>query len=292
MSQLLLIDGSSVLVRAYFATAFSGRILKSSQGVYTNAVLGFLNMLIGAIEIYQPSHIFVAWDVSRNTFRKSLYPAYKGTRAELPNEMLAQFDTMQDVLRSLGIAQDWHADYEADDLLGTLASRGAAANYAVTVLTGDRDALQLVNSQVTVAVMKKGVKEVAHYTPEVLFKEYGLSPDQMIDLKALMGDTSDNIPGVPGIGEKTAKSLLQLHGTLEQLLENMHLLKPTVREKLTTHRDLAILSKQLATIEKNAPITRTPDSCVLTWQMESAARKLSELDLHRIVQRLKNLSAS
>jgi len=292
MHKFLLIDGSSVLVRAYFATAYSGRILRSSRGVYTNAVLGFLNMMFGAVDIYQPSHLFVAWDVSRNTFRKTLYTAYKGTRGELPDEMLAQFDTMQDVLSAFGIAQGWHADYEADDLLGTLAHLGAQDGHAVTILTGDRDALQLVQDNVTVAVMRKGVKEITNYTPSVLYEEYGLTAKQMIDLKALMGDASDNIPGVPGIGEKTAKQLLYAHGTLEQLMTNRDTLKPGVRDKLTTHEELAFLSKTLATIVTEAPVAHTPSQCVLSWQLDAAKDKLHDLELPRLIQHLERIVAS
>ncbi|KPV42342.1 hypothetical protein AN477_17975 [Alicyclobacillus ferrooxydans] len=289
-ADFLIIDGSSVLVRAYFASAYGRRIMQSSEGVYTNGVFGFLNMMFGAIEKVHPSHLFVAWDVSRNTFRRELYPAYKGTRGELPDELISQFDTMQDVLRALGVAQHFDERYEADDIIGTLASKAADAKRQVLILTGDRDALQLVQNDVTVAIMKKGITELDLYTPDFLMETWGLTPSQIIDLKGLMGDTSDNIPGVPGIGEKTAKKLLAQYGTLENLLASRDSLTEKMRQKITQHQEIAILSKRLATIVTDVPMDITLSDCKMSFAMEPATMKLQELGLHRALTHLQRLT--
>ncbi|MGZ4123126.1 MAG: 5'-3' exonuclease [Tumebacillaceae bacterium] len=288
-SNFLIVDGSSMLVRAYFASAYSGRIMQSKRGVYTNGVFGFLNMMLRAIEQMQPSHMFVAWDVSRDTFRRELYPQYKGTRGELPDMLHPQFDTMKEVLDALGVPQHFDERYEADDIIGTLSMQAADAGHKVLVLTGDRDALQLVRDNVTVAIMKKGITEMDMYTPAFLQETWELTADQIIDLKGLMGDTSDNIPGVPGIGEKTAKKLLLEYGTVENLIENRHLLKGKMREKIEEHQDIALLSKKLATIVLDVPMQHDIEECKLSFKMESAREKLAELDLNRFVGQLEKM---
>ncbi|WP_198299730.1 5'-3' exonuclease [Tumebacillus avium] len=288
-SNFLIVDGSSMLVRAYFASAFSGRIMRSKSGVYTNGVFGFLNMMLSAVEKMQPTHLFVAWDVSRDTFRRELYPQYKGTRGELPDELHPQFETMKEVLAALGVPQHFDEKYEADDIIGTLAHQAADAGHKVLVLTGDRDAMQLVRSGITVAIMKKGITEMEMYTPASLFESWGLTASQIIDLKGLMGDTSDNIPGVPGIGEKTAKKLLLEYGTVENLIENRHLLKGKMKEKIEEHQEIALLSKKLATIVTDVPMVHSVEDCQLSFKMETAKEKLKELDLNRFVANLERL---
>lgn len=276
---MMILDGSSMLVRAYFATAYPGRPVRSHNGVFTNAVFGFLNMMFSALNQFSPTHLFVAWDVSRDTFRKSLYPEYKGTRGELPLELLTQFDTMQDVLGAMGIAQYMHAKYEADDIIGSMAVKTKTEGLSVLVLTGDRDALQLASEGVEIGIMRKGMTDVDVYTPKELFDEYGLSPAQMIDMKSLMGDASDNIPGVPGIGAKTATRLIREHGCLEKVLENASSFTGKLRERLETHADLAILCKQLATIALDVPLVHSVDDCRLSIQRDAAMSKLESLNL-------------
>lgn len=290
--KLLLIDGSSMLVRAYFASAGRGYSRFAKNGVPTNAVMGFLNMTFAALAIYNPTHLFVAWDVSRDTFRRTLFPDYKGTRGELPDEMLHQFDTMQSVLQTFGVKQYQHSEYEADDILGSLATMAQTDGYLVTVLTGDRDALQLVDEHITVAIMKKGVKEILTYTPATLLTEYGLQPSQIIDLKGLMGDTSDNIPGVPGIGPKTATQLLQEYGTLEDILGAAAEIRGKTGSRLVEHREIAILSKKLATIVRDMPLPFTSHDCELRIQTEAALRKLEELDLTHLHTHIHKLQKS
>lgn len=282
----LILDGSSILVRAYFATVYPGRAPRSHEGTYTNAVLGFLNMFVRALEILRPSSVFVAWDVSRDTFRRELFPAYKGTRGELPDELLGQFDTMQDVLSTMGVLQYAHERYEADDIIGTLSVQAAAAGHQVLILTGDRDALQLVRDGVTVAIMKKGMTELQYNTPDSMEGEWGISAEQVPDCKGLMGDPSDNIPGIPGIGEKTAKKLLAEYGSLEQVLEHRTRLSGRLRNLIDTHADLAILSKRLATIDLTVPLPITPADCILRIQMQACADHLRTLNLERLVESL------
>lgn len=286
-SNVLIVDGSSLLVRAFFATAYSGRLMRTKSGVYTNAVSGFLNMLIGACANLRPSHLFVAWDVSRDTFRREIYPAYKGTRGELPDELLPQFDLAREVLDHLGVAQQSDARYEADDLIGSMARKAENEGFQVTVLTGDRDALQLVSKSITVAIMKKGVKELDHFTPEFLLEKWGISSQQVIDLKALMGDASDNIPGVPGVGEKTALKLLTEHGNIEVLYENLHAVNGKLREKLEKNQELAQLSKKLATIVTDVPLSYEVKECCIQFQIEQANDRLLELELNRVLAQLR-----
>jgi 5'-3' exonuclease len=288
-ADFLIMDGSSILVRAFFASAYGRRLLQSTQGVYTNAVFGFLNMMIGALERVRPRYAFVAWDVSRDTFRRELYSDYKGTRGELPDELHPQFTTTQNVLEAIGIPQHFDERYEADDIIGTLAHRASDEGHQVLILTGDRDALQLVRDNVTVAIMKRGITEVDLYTPDTLREQYGLTPAQWIDLKGLMGDTSDNIPGVPGIGEKTALKLLAEYSSVEHLLENCHTVKGKLRDKLEAHRDLALLSKKLATIVTDVPLSLTLEDCKLQLQLKRAAETLRELELQRFLVPLERL---
>lgn len=291
-ADFLIMDGSSMLVRAFFANSYGRKLMQSSQGVYTNAVFGFLNMLVGALDRVQPQYVVVAWDVSRDTFRRELYKDYKGTRGELPDELHPQFTTAQEVLDAIGIPQYADDRYEADDIIGTLAHRGAAEKRDVLILTGDRDTLQLVRENVTVAIMKKGITEVDLYTPETLMIRYGLTPQQIIDLKALMGDASDNIPGIPGVGEKTALKLLSEYPSVEAVLENCGALKGKLREKIEMHRDSALLSKKLATIVTDVPLPFAVEDCRFKLQVQSASVKLRELELHRFLDPLVRLSKS
>lgn len=287
-NQALLIDGSSLLVRAYFATAYQGRPKRSSSGHFTNGVSGFLNMMFSAIRQLEPRYLFVAWDVSRDTFRRELYPAYKGTRGELPDELLTQFDLTREVLSAMGVMQHQDERYEADDLIGTMSVQGAVLNMPVQILTGDKDALQLVSEQVSVLIMKKGITELIHFTPETLYREMGLHAHQITDFKGLMGDTSDNIPGVPGIGEKTAKKILQEHQNIESLYsaidEERATLSEKMRQKLLEHRELALLSKKLATIVTEVDIPHRWEQCGISFTRDRAQDKLRELELSRFLK--------
>ncbi|GMA49651.1 hypothetical protein GCM10025857_10080 [Alicyclobacillus contaminans] len=288
-ADFLIMDGSAMLVRAFFASA-GGRWPRTQEGHPTNALFGFLNLMTGALQRVRPSHACVAWDVSRDTFRRTLYAAYKGTRAELPEDLHPQFSLMQKLLSDLGIAQVRHEAYEADDLMGTLAVRAAEAGLKVLILTGDHDALQLVGPDVTVAIMRRGITEVDLYTPTTLEERFGLTPAQWIDLKALMGDRSDNIPGVPGIGQKTALKLLSEHHTLQQLLAAAPSLPGAVGRRLCEHHESALLSQRLATIVTDVPIALSPADCRLTMDVDAAEATLTAWKLQRFVAPLRSLA--
>lgn len=213
--KLVLIDGNSLLFRAYYALP----LLHNDSGVYTNAVYGFTNILLNILEEEKPTHMLVAFDAGKTTFRHSSYKEYKGGRQKTPPELSEQFPLTRELLKAFNIPQYELDLYEADDIIGTLSLEGDKNDWEVKVISGDQDLLQLVSKQVTVDLTKKGVSEVVSYTPDSIVKEMELTAEQIIDLKALMGDSSDNIPGVPGVGIKTATKLLKEYKTLDNIYE-------------------------------------------------------------------------
>lgn len=253
MSKLLLIDGHSILNRAFFGLPD----LTNSTGEHTGAIFGFLNMLFKYIEVEQPDNISVAFDVHAPTFRHKMYDAYKGTRKPMVPELKEQVPRMQEMLRAMGITVITMEGWEADDLLGTLSRLGEEAGYDVTIVSGDRDLLQLATEKVKISIPKTKATgtEIENYFARDVFEKYGVSPTQFIDVKALMGDASDNIPGVEGIGEKTATSLIAQYGSIENCHEHVAELKPPRASKnLAAQWDIAVMSKELATINVHAPI--------------------------------------
>jgi DNA polymerase-1 len=215
--KLLLLDGNSLLYRAFFALP----PMSAPDGRPTNAVYGFMNMLLRLVADEQPDYIAVAFDKSRVTFRNAEFTEYKATRAATPDDLRPQFPILREVLAALGIAACELDGFEADDVIGTLSRLGSQSGLDVLIVTGDRDALQLVSPQTQVLLTRRGITETERYDPNALHEKYGLSPDQMIELKGLMGDQSDNIPGVPGVGEKTALKLLHEYGTIDELLARL-----------------------------------------------------------------------
>lgn len=248
--KLLLLDGNSLANRAFYAL----RLFSTSDGVYTNAVYGFLTMLFKLLDEEKPEYVAVAFDKGRQTFRTAMYEEYKATRKAPPEEFRPQLDLLREVLTALNIPWFRVDDYEADDILGTLAHQAAEQGLQTLIVTGDRDALQLVSDQVTVVMTKKGISETVRFDPETLKAEYGLAPEQVIDLKALMGDASDNIPGVPGVGEKTALKLLAQYGSVDGVYAHLDEIKGALHKKLSENRDKAELSRELATIALDAPV--------------------------------------
>lgn len=252
--KLVLLDGNSLANRAFYAL----RLFSTSDGTFTNAVYGFLTMLYKLRDEEKPDYLAVAFDKGRTTFRTADYPEYKGTRKATPPEFKPQLQLLREVLTALNVPWFQVDNFEADDLLGTLSKQAAEQGIATLVVTGDRDALQLVDEAVTTVMTRKGISEVVRYDPDTLKAEYGLTPAQIIDLKGLMGDSSDNIPGVPGVGEKTALKLLAEFGSVEGVYEHLGEIKGALKEKLEAARDLAVLSKRLATIVRDAPVTFSP----------------------------------
>ena len=249
--KLILIDGNSILYRAFFALP----LLSNDKGVYTNAVFGFTKMLMKVLEEEKPSHILVAFDAGKTTFRHETYKEYKGGRQKTPPELSEQFLLVRELLDASSIIHYELDQYEADDIIGTLSKRAAALNFNVQVITGDKDMLQLVSDDVHVQITRKGISETDLYTPETLEEKLTLKPEQIIDMKALMGDSSDNIPGVTGVGEKTAIKLLKQFETLENVYQNLDQVSgKKLKENLTNQKDLAFLSKELVTINQDSPI--------------------------------------
>lgn len=265
--KLLLIDGSSVAFRAFFALYNQIDRFKNSTGLHTNAIYGFHLMLDHLMERVQPTHILVAFDAGKTTFRTELYADYKAGRAKTPDEFREQFPFIREMLTHRGIAFYDLVNYEADDIIGTLAKMAeqSSEDFQITVVSGDKDLIQLTDDHTVVEISKKGVAEFEAFTPAYLLEKMGLTPAQFIDLKALMGDKSDNIPGVTKIGEKTGIKLLLEHGSLEGIYENIEGMKASkMKENLLNDKDQAFLSKTLATINTAAPIEIGLEDTVFT----------------------------
>lgn len=253
--QLLLIDGNSVAFRAFFALHSQLDKFTNKDGLHTTAIYGFNLMLDHILKVVQPDAALVAFDAGKNTFRTEMFSDYKGGRAKTPPELSEQMPYLKQLVAAYGIKSYELVNYEADDIIGTLAAQASENGYNTTIVTGDRDLTQLATDQVTVSVTHKGVTEVEHYTPEHVFEKFGLTPVQIIDMKGLMGDTSDNYPGVTKIGEKTAIKLLKEYDSIENLYEHIDELKPSkMKEHLVEDRDLAFMSKKLARINQSAPL--------------------------------------
>ena len=248
--RFLVLDGSSLIFRAFYALPG----LSDSHGQPTGAIFGFSNMLTKLMAEQQPDLMVLAFDKSRHTFRTERYADYKGTRDKTPEELLSQFPLLREFAANMGIPFLEKDNYEADDIIGTLATQAAAKGYDVRVITGDRDALQLVRPNLRVLLTKKGISEIKDYDTAAFEEEYGFEPLKLIDLKGLMGDTSDNIPGVPGVGPKTASKLLLAYGSVENGLAHVgEVSGKKLKENLQTYADQARLSKELATIELHVP---------------------------------------
>ncbi|MBE3551761.1 MAG: DNA polymerase I [Kyrpidia tusciae] len=251
-AKLLLIDGNSILYRAFFALP----LLSNAEGKHTNAVYGFAMMLLRLLQEERPTHVAVAFDVGKETFRHEFYADYKGTREKTPDELSEQFPMAREMLGAMGIPVLEAEGYEADDLIGTMSREAEADGVQVVVLTGDKDLLQLVSSHVTAVLTRRGIREVERYQPADVEKRFGLRPEQIVDLKGLMGDTSDNIPGVPGVGERTAAKLLQAYGNVEGVYQHLNEVSGKLQGRLAEHRDQAFLSKRLARIHREVPLER------------------------------------
>ena len=247
------LDGSSLFFRAFYAL----QLPPNARGIHTNAVHGFAMMLVKLLRELAPTQIVIAFDKSRTTFRTALYPDYKGTRDKTPEELIAQIPLLKELAQSLGIPFLELDDYEADDIIGTLATQAAEGGTETVVVTGDRDALQLIRHGLTVVLTKKGISDTRAYDAAAFEEEYGFPPIRLIDMKGLMGDSSDNIPGVPGVGPKTATKLLLAYGTIENVLDHAaEVSGKKLSASLVEYRDQALLSKRLATIECSVPELR------------------------------------
>ncbi|WP_341201907.1 DNA polymerase I [Planomicrobium okeanokoites] len=248
--KILLLDGNSLAYRAFFALP----LLTNENGIHTNAVYGFTMMLQRILEEEKPTHMMVAFDAGKTTFRHETFSEYKGGRQKTPPELSEQFPYLRKLIDAYRIKQYELPNYEADDIIGTLSLEAEKQGDEVIVISGDKDLTQLASPSTTVYITRKGITDIEKYTVEHIKEKYGLTPLQIIDMKGLMGDSSDNIPGVPGVGEKTALKLLAAHGSVEGVYEAIDQQKGKMKEKLVANEDLAYISKQLATIERQAPV--------------------------------------
>ncbi|TVP83588.1 MAG: DNA polymerase I [Alkalicoccus sp.] len=282
--KLVLVDGNSIAYRAFFALP----LLNNEKGVYTNAVYGFTTMLLKVLEEEQPTHMLVAFDAGKTTFRHDTFKEYKGTRQKTPPELAEQLPLMRDLLKAFNISYEEVDNYEADDIIGTLAGRAADTGWEVKIFTGDKDLLQLIGENTEVALTRKGITNVDTYDLKALNEKYGLKPEQIIDLKGLMGDSSDNIPGVPGVGEKTALKLLSAHGSLEGVYENIEAVSgKKMKEKLIENEEQAKMSKKLATILTEVPLALKPDEVPLGEKDTEGVLKLfRELEFQSLIDRV------
>jgi len=286
---LILIDGNSLMYRAFYALP----ILSTDDGVYTNAVYGFFNMMLKMIEEESPSHIVVAFDVKGKTFRNDMYDEYKAGRKPMPVELIPQFDVVKNLLAAMEIKSIGIAGFEADDIIGTLSHMAHKNGMATKIFTGDRDAFQLINDDVEVILTKRGISEVERYDNNKLIEKYTFGADKMIDLKGLMGDSSDNIPGIPSVGEKTAIKLLTQYETLDGVLKHADEIKGKLGEKVRDNFEQARMSRELGRIKTDVPLDVGLDSCVLK-EMDGAKiiPELKKLKLNTIIKRVSRMTGS
>jgi DNA polymerase-1 len=282
---LMLLDGNSLAFRAFYALPAEN--FKTKNGLTTNAVYGFTAMLINLLRDEAPTHIAAAFDVSRQTFRSERYPEYKAGRASTPDEFRGQIDITKEVLNALGITVLAEAGFEADDIIATLATQADEAGYRVLVVTGDRDALQLVNSDITVLYPIKGVSTLTRYTPDAVVEKYGLTPEQYPDFAALRGDPSDNLPGIPGVGEKTAAKWIVEYGSLQSLVDNVDAVRGKVGDSLRANLSSVVLNRELTHLVRDVPLAQTPDTLrLLPWDRDQIHRLFDDLEFRVLRDRL------
>ncbi len=285
MNKLILVDGNNLVFRSYYATAYSGNMMKNSKGFPTNAIYGFVTMMNKIIAEEKPNYIAVAFDIGKN-FRKEKYDFYKDGRVETPNELIMQFPYAKKILKAMGIKSLELEPYEADDIIGTLAHQSEVdPDFIATIISSDKDLLQLLSDEVDIKLLKS--HDYIRYNPETFEQDYGIKPIRVIDLKALAGDSSDNIPGVKGIGEKTALKLLKEYDTLENIYDNIDKISGKVKEKLITDRDNAFMSKDIATIYKEVPLNLDLEDLKYEPQINEELIKIyEELEFYSLLKNI------
>ena len=282
MTKLIAIDGNSLMHRAYYALPS----MTARDGTPTGAVYGFVSMLLKLLD-HGPDYMLVAFDMHGPTFRHEQYHEYKAGRRPTPDDLRTQFPMLKKLLGEMGIMVCECEGYEADDILGTFSRRANAQGIEALLVTGDRDALQLINEHTHVLMTKKGISETVEYDRAALMEQYGLEPERMVDLKGLMGDSSDNLPGIPGVGEKTALKLLEKYGTLENVLSNAENEKGALRRKLLDNPDSARMSYALGTIDTDAPVSIPLSDCAFDpASMAGAVSTMTAWELRSLIQRL------
>jgi DNA polymerase-1 len=261
LKRLLLIDGHSMAYRAFFALPAEN--FTTAQGQHTNAIYGFATMLISLLKDEKPTHVAVAFDVSRKTFRTDIFPDYKANRAKTPDEFRSQMSYLNDLVKGFGITQFALEGFEADDIIATITKQAEREGAEVLICTGDRDSFQLVTEKTTVLYPKRGVSEMARMTPIAVQEKYGMSPDQYPDFAALRGDPSDNLPSIPGVGEKTAAKWVVEYGSLQELIANVDKVGGKVGQSLRDNINDVIRNRELTQLIHDAPIQYKVDD--LSW---------------------------
>lgn len=280
----MLVDGMALLFRGFFSTSFTGNFMYTKNNVPTNGVHQFLRYFLHAIQTYQPTHVVCCWDMGSKTFRTELFDQYKGDRPAPPVELVPQFEIVKEVVAAFDIPNIGLKHYEADDCIGTIAAQ-SKADYEVIILSGDHDLLQLVDTHVNVAIMKKGIGNYEDYTIDNFRDKVGLDPEQMIDFKGLMGDSSDNYPGVKGIGEKTALKLMNEYGSVAALLEQIENLPAGTRNRLIADADMLSLSQTLATIHCKVPLVCDLSESLWNINLDKIMHVGEKYDLERLLDR-------
>lgn len=275
---VMLVDGMALLFRGYYASP----VMRTSRGVPTNAIFQWIKYFHDAFQTFGPTHVVCCWDMGPKTFRSELYHSYKANRGEAPEDLIPQFELIKEVVEeSFSIPNVGVVGYEADDVIGTL-SQLYAKEMDVLILTGDHDNLQLVGDKVKVAIMKKGMGNYKVYCPQTLDEEKGITPAQFIDVKAIMGDPSDNIPGVKGIGEVGALKLIKQYQNIHGVLENIENLSPSTQKKIEASMDMLHLSKDLVTIRCDVPIDLRIEDSLWELNQNRMRNKFEELEFKRL----------
>ena len=291
MKKIVLIDGNSILNRAFYGI-MGNKMLMTPDGKYTNAVYGFLAILFKVLEDIEPEYLMVTFDLKAPTARHKMYDGYKATRKGMPNELAEQMPILKDILHSMNITIIEKEGYEADDVLGTVSKKAEKEGFDVTIVSGDRDTFQLTSNKIKVRIphTKMGKTETEVFDENAVIEKYGVTPKQLIEVKGLQGDTSDNIPGVPGVGEKTALELVKKYKTIDGLYEAIEKgeddLKPKTKEKLIANKELAELSRTLGTINLEVPIEeKIEEFKIKEWNNEEVLAKFKELNFNRFIER-------
>lgn len=287
MEKLVLIDGNSIINRAFYGI-MNNKMLMTDDGMYTNAIYGFLSILFKITDDIKPEYIVIAFDLKAPTFRHKMYDGYKANRKGMPNELAEQMPVLKEILRAMNIKIIEQEGYEADDILGTLAKWGQERELDVTILTGDRDSFQLIDENIKVRIphTSQGKTETEDYTVEKINEKYGINPKSLIEVKGLAGDTSDNIPGIPGVGEKTALNLVKQYKNIERIYEHIDDFKGKLKEKIEQNEEQAYMSRTLGTIDIKAPIEKKLEEMkVTTWNEEEVYKIFKRLQFTKFIER-------
>lgn len=291
MDKLVVIDGNSILNRAFYGIMGS-KMLQTADGTYTNAVYGFLTIMFKLVEDLQPKYMVVAFDLKAPTKRHEMYKEYKGTRHGMPDELASQMPIIKEVLSAMNITVLTKEGYEADDILGTLSRFGESKGLEVVLLTGDRDSFQLATEKTIIRIprTKQGKTETENFDREKIIETYGVEPKALIEVKGLMGDSSDNIPGVPGVGEKTALNLIKEYGDIDNLYAKIEAGEATVKgkllENLVNNKELAYLSRTLGTIDVDSPIEKDLSKFeIVEWDKKKVLELFKNLRFNKFIER-------